>query len=94
MFDIHKDKDGRVFLAGKLDASQAERARDFLDQVAESCVIDFKDLNYISSACLGVLIATQKRLDQEGHSLQIVNLNKHLRELFRVAGFDFIFDIQ
>jgi anti-anti-sigma factor len=94
MFEIRRDEEGTINLAGKLDASQAEKAREFFDTVTESCTLDFKDLIYISSAGLGILVGVQRRLGDSGHALKIINLNNHIRELFKIAGFDFIFDIE
>jgi anti-anti-sigma factor len=49
---------------------------------------------YISSAGLGVFIATQRRLADSGHTLKFRNLNRHISELFRIAGLHAIFDIE
>jgi len=93
MFDIKYRDDQSVVLSGRLDASQVENARAVLEQVKGSCVIDFHDLNYISSAGLGLLLATQKRLVEAGYKLKLVNLNQHIRDVFHYAGFDKIFEI-
>jgi len=94
MFDIRRGEDGHILISGRLDASQAERARNIFNEVSETTIIDFNDLEYISSAGLGVLLGTQKRLGEVGHTLKLINLNSHIREIFKVAGFDFIFDIE
>lgn len=93
MFEIEKGADGRVVLKGRLDASQADKARGVLAKVFESCIIDFSELDYISSAGLGVLLGAQKRLNESGHRLKLVNMNKHIKDIFLYAGFDHIFEI-
>ena len=93
MFIIEINDQGEIQLSGRLDASQAEKARQFLQNINNSRVVDFKDLDYISSAGLGVLLATQKRLNENGQSLKLINLNNHIRDIFRYAGFDTIFEI-
>lgn len=93
MFEISREDNGAVRLEGRLDASQVERAKEVLGAIATSCTVDFSRLNYISSAGLGALFATQKRLADQGHGLTLVNLSPHLRELFTIAGFDHIFTI-
>jgi anti-sigma B factor antagonist len=50
-------------------------------------------LEYISSAGLGVLLRTQKRLLQSGGGLRLVNPSRHIRDIFRYSGFDRIFQI-
>lgn len=94
MFDVSRDANGRLAFRGRLDASQAEKARGALDAVASSCVLDFGGLDYISSAGLGVLLAAQKRLGEGGQSLTIVGMNAHIRNIFHIAGFDLVFTIE
>jgi anti-sigma B factor antagonist len=94
MFDARLSSDGQVVLCGRFDASQVEKARSVFDQVATTCEVDFKDLEYISSAGLSVLLLTQKRLGQAGHCLKLRNMNPHIRQVFEYARFDMIFDIE
>jgi anti-sigma B factor antagonist len=93
MFDISKVEDGKVSIRGRLDAAQVERAREVFDLIETSCDVDFEELAYISSAGLGLLFATQKRLVDEGEGLRLINLNPHIREVFQIAGFDNVFEI-
>jgi anti-sigma B factor antagonist len=94
MFDIRRTESGDIQMSGRLDASQAEKARAVLRTVEESCVIDFTDLEYISSLGLGVLLEAQKRLRDSGGGLRLRNLSEHLREVFHLAGFDNVFEIE
>jgi anti-sigma B factor antagonist len=94
MLKITIDDQGVVYLQGRLDAAQAEEATKILNKVTGSAIVDFKDLEYISSAGLGVLIAAQKRLKQAGHGLTLRNMNNHIRDVFRYARFDLIFKIE
>jgi anti-anti-sigma factor len=94
MFTIVKNLDNVILLAGRFDASQVEEANNTLKLVTESCTIDFKDLDYISSAGLGALLGVQKRLDHSKHHLTLINMNDHIRDIFKWAGFDMIFEIK
>jgi len=84
----------RLQLIGRLDASQVEVAREAMNRLNTSSVIDFGELEYISSAGLGMLLGIQKRLMESGGTLKLVNMNRHIREIFRMAGFDRIFVIE
>ena len=55
--------------------------------------LDCSRLEYISSAGLGVLLKTQKRLTASGGKLRLVGVNRHLQDIFRYSGFDQIFEI-
>lgn len=93
MFAIRVVDEGRIELEGRLDAAQAGKARAVLAEVERSAVLDLAALEYISSAGLGVLFAAQKRLMGTGAGLRLVNLDPHVREVFQIAGFDAVFEI-
>lgn len=93
MFEIRISENGDVFLSGRLDAMQADRFREVMDGIESSCKVDFEKLEYISSAGLGLLLSVQKRLRGRGDGLKLVGFNDHIHEVFRLAGFDQVFDI-
>ena len=93
MFEILQAEDGIVAVDGRLDASQAVKAQTFLDQVDGQCVLDLAKLQYISSAGLGVLLKTHKRLMGSGSGIKLINVNHHIHDIFRYSGFDKLFDI-
>jgi anti-sigma B factor antagonist len=94
MFEITATDDGTIKLNGRFDASQVKAAEAVFSQVNDACVLDFADLSYISSAGLGLIFATQRRLYDAGKGFRLVNMNPHIREIFRIAGFDRIFEIE
>jgi len=94
MFDISVSGDGTIMLRGRLDSNQVDMTREILEKVESTTTVDFAQLRYISSAGLGLLLATQKRLNDKGHRLEITSMTPHIRDIFTIAGFDFIFDIK
>lgn len=93
MFEILLANDGIVTVEGRLDASQAVKAQTFLDQLDGPCVLDLSKLEYISSAGLGVLLKTHKRLMGSGSGIKLINVNHHIHDIFRYSGFDKLFEI-
>ena len=93
MFEIEIASDGNVAVDGRLDAAQAVKAQTFLDQVEGPCVLDLAKLEYVSSAGLGVLLKTHKRLMSSGSGLKLINVSHHLHDIFRYSGFDKLFEI-
>ena len=93
MFDIRIDEQNEIWLSGRFDATQVDKAYEIFNQVQSSIIVDFEKLDYISSAGLSVLLKTQKRLKNQGDKLRLRNMNKHIREIFKYAGFDIIFEI-
>ena len=94
MFEIEYGDGGEVLCRGRLDAAQCAKAEEFLDGLEGAGTLDFNELEYISSAGLGILLKTQKRLAGSGAGLRIINVNNHIHDVFRYSGFHAIFDIQ
>jgi len=94
MLTIESGGDGVVVVAGRLDAAQAPAAQAFLDGVQGTVTLDASRLEYISSAGLGVLLKTQKRLLGSGGKLRLAGVGKHVRDIFVYSGFDQIFEIE
>jgi anti-anti-sigma factor len=94
MFQAEIAEDGEVKLIGRLDAAQAEKAQAFLDQLEGPSRVDLSGLDYISSAGLGVLLKTQKRLMPAGGGLTLTHVNSHINDIFKYSGFDQIFQIE
>ena len=93
MFEIEMGPSGEVVCRGRLDAAQCEKAERFMDGLEGPSTLDFNQLEYISSAGLGILLKTQKRLAVSGAGLKIINVNNHIHDVFRYSGFNAIFDI-
>ena len=56
-------------------------------------VLDFKGLEYISSAGLRVLLAAQKKIQKMG-SLKLINVCEDIMEVFSMTGFADILTIE
>lgn len=93
MLDITMGSNDEVQLAGRFDAAQVEKAKSFFLGISEGKTVDFAGLDYISSAGLGILLATQKRLRDRGQGLKLVNVNSHIRDVLHFSGFDQVFEI-
>ena len=94
MFSISRTDQGDIRLAGRFDASRADEADAFLGTITASCRVDLGELEYISSAGLGILLKAQKRLMASGNGLILTNMNKLVKDIFRLARFDIIFKIE
>jgi len=94
MFSIAVNDDGEILIAGRFDASQVDVADAVFMKVTSTTRVNFQGLDYISSAGLGILLKTQKRLAESGHSLILTRMNKLVRDVFRIARFDLVFRIE
>ncbi len=85
-----------VNLEGRLDTSTSPQLENDLkaniDGVSE-LIFDIKDLQYISSAGLRVLLSAQKIMNKQG-SMVIRNSSEEVKEIFDVTGFSDILTIE
>ena len=79
-----------VTLEGRLDSETAPQLEQQLDAALEGVTIlelDFSKLEYISSAGLRLLLATQKRMNGQGEMI-IKNVSKGIMEILEITGFN------
>ena len=93
MLAIDFGAEGVVVISGRLDAAQSPLAESFLERVQGPVTLDCTRLEYISSAGLGVLLKTQKRLMAANGGLRLAGVNRHLRDIFQYSGLDQVFQI-
>lgn len=94
MLEVSVPEEGRVVLTGRFDASQKDKAQNVLNSMTGSFVVDLSGLEYISSAGIGVLAATLKRLHGAGETLTLVNPSERVRSVLQLTGLDRIFTIR
>ena len=94
MLSIEPGAGGTAVIAGRFDAAQCATVQAYLDKLDGIVTLDCSRLQYISSAGLGVLLKTQKRLMAAKGKLRLTGVNRHLRDIFVYSGFDQIFDIE
>ena len=58
-----------------------------------SLIVDFTDLEYISSAGLRVLVGTEKKLKPEGIPF-VIKVNDAINEILVMSGFDKILNLE
>ncbi|MCD7921369.1 MAG: STAS domain-containing protein [Clostridiales bacterium] len=97
--NINKNGSGSnltLCLSGRLDTVTApqleEELKNSLTGVSQ-LNLDFKDLAYISSAGLRVLLFAQKTMNKQG-TMVIRNVNETIMEVFDITGFRDILTIE
>ncbi len=86
-----------VRISGNLNTQSSPVAQKQLTQLiddgATKIVIDFEELNYISSSGLRMLLVAAQRLEGTSGQLRICNPNTLVREVFDTSGFSDIFSV-
>ena len=56
-------------------------------------IVDFRNVQFLSSAVLGLLIRVSKRIYEQEGQLRLCNINSKIHEIFKVTRLTKIFDI-
>ena len=83
-------------LVGRLDtttASELEKELGASLNGVKELIIDLKELSYISSAGLRVILKAQKQMNAQG-SMKITGANDLIMEVFEITGFADILTIE
>lgn len=85
-----------VALEGRLDTTTSplleKELKESIDGITE-LVLDFKKLEYISSAGLRVVLSAQKAMNKQG-KMTIRNVCEDIMEIFEITGFADILSIE
>jgi len=83
-------------ISGRVDTTTApaleQELKGSLDGIKE-LILDFSQVEYISSAGLRVLLSTQKLMAKQG-SMKLVRVSEDIMEIFEVTGFSDILTIE
>lgn len=83
-------------LAGRLDTTTAPELEAMINENIEGVtrlILDFKELEYISSAGLRILLGAQKTMNKQGEMV-VRNVNSDVNEIFTITGFTEILTIE
>ena len=92
MLDINKkiENDSALFsLSGRLDTVTAPQFEEELKASINgisNLTLDMKELEYISSAGLRVLLSAQKIMSRQGN-MKVINVNETIMSILEVTGF-------
>ena len=93
-----KQNDICIFkINGRLDSNTSpeleEKIFGAIKNESNQMIIDFEDLDYISSAGLRVILKTSKTLKRSEGSIVLCSMQDYVKEVFEIAGFDVFLSI-
>jgi len=84
-------------IIGRIDSLTSQTVQQYLENLTESgkrkIVIDFTQINYISSAGLRILLLFQKQLKKVDGEIILCNLSPAIADVLRMSGFINLFRI-
>lgn len=96
---IEKEQAGSkltITLAGRLDTGSApeleREVRGIEDEITE-LVFDMRELAYIASAGLRILLLAQKNMNRKG-SMLVRNAGETIMDVFKITGFSGVLNIE
>lgn len=98
--EIKEDKvDGQIviYLSGRIDTATAgefeEKLIETIDKNNYTMIIDFLNVQFISSAGLRVLLLAAKKVKEQEGKILLSNMSEVVQEVFDVSGFSAMFEI-
>ena len=87
-----------VQLIGELDTmattDQADELQQVLNLADNALLIDCSQMEYISSAGLRFFMQLKRESEAKGGKIRITHLNEDVADIFRMSGFQNIFQIE
>lgn len=88
----------QIILSGEIDIYTSQSFKNELNEVVKSTrgdiLIDCKELTYIDSTGLGILVGALKEIRKEDNNIHICNLKDNIKKLFLITGLDKLFKIE
>ena len=89
---IEKDETGMTaYIQGEIDHHSAKEIREAIDFAAESSlpermVLDFKDVTFMDSSGIGLVMGRYKLVQSMGGELHLRNISSHIQKVMKLAG--------
>ena len=82
-----------AYLAGEIDHHMAKGLREEIDEAAsrvlpEELVLDFRDVTFMDSSGIGLVMGRYSLMQELGGRLRVVNLSSHIKKVMKLAGLD------
>lgn len=93
---VNENNNLTIKLNGRLDSSSSYLLDEEIALIPTTCeklILDLKDLEYVSSAGLRVILKLKKVMDRIS-SLEVINANELVLEVFEITGFDAVLNIK
>lgn len=91
---VYQGEKAVIYIKGRIDTQTAPEFQAYLDEYFDDgeriLVLDFNEVEYLSSAGLRTILYAKKRVDnmeEENADISIINVNSMVMEIFEMTGF-------
>ncbi|CEI73974.1 MULTISPECIES: anti-sigma F factor antagonist [Romboutsia] len=86
------------FVFTELDHHITNEVRDEIDNILlskpiKNIIFDFRNIKFMDSSGIGVIIGRYKKISAEGGKVSIINANERVEKVFNLSGMNKIIDI-
>ncbi len=99
--EIKKEKKQDVLIVsftGRFDAITSDDIErellNCIDRGEKKLLLDFSNVNYISSAGMRVLLAVAKKLRSVSGKLVLCSINSRVQDVLKMSGFEQVMDLE
>lgn len=86
-----------VYLAGELDHHNASKIKEDIDssitQEIKILVLDFKELSFMDSSGIGVIIGRYKKMKRQNGVVYVKNMSSQMEKIFSMSGLNKIITV-
>lgn len=87
------DENLTAYLSGEIDHHSAREIREEIDALAQRArpsemVLDFRDVTFMDSSGIGLVMGRYALMRDLGGNLQAVNMASHIKKVMKLAGLD------
>ena len=87
------DENMTAYLIGEIDHHSARSIREEIDETAQRAhpdelVLDFKDVTFMDSSGIGLVMGRYSLMQELGGKLRVVNQSSHIKKVMKLAGLD------
>ena len=90
-----ENQDGIItaLIMGDIDHHSAKEIRETIDfalesSLPETLILDFKDVTFMDSSGIGLVMGRYKLMQSMNGQLRIQNVSSHMKKVMRLAGLD------
>ena len=98
---VTEERDGGALVllpVGRVDGSNDHLFESLvMERIGDgegNVIVDFSHVDFISSSGLRVLLLAAKTLEADGRTMVLCAMKSHIREIFRINGFDRIIPME
>lgn len=89
----------KAYLEGELDHHTAREMREAIDEAAgltrpQKLVLDFRDVTFMDSSGIGLVMGRYKLLTSWGGKVSIANTSPHITKVMKLAGMERLASIE